>query len=59
MTKLHAMNLFIFKILILSKTILMSFAMMYIFVHCIYMRYMDACIHEGLNLQLHGATSRP
>ncbi len=34
--------------------ILTSFSMMYMFVYCIYMRYIDAHIHQGLSLRPRG-----
>jgi hypothetical protein len=43
-----------------QKQILTPFTMMYMFVHYIYTRYIDAHIHEGLNLRPYdGGALRP
>jgi len=53
-TKLHAVNFFRFK----KKNFLTSFTMMYMFIHCIYTKYINAHIHQVLNLRPHGGTPR-
>ncbi len=51
-TKLHAVN-YILKTQFCQFVFLISFTMMHMFVHCIYTRYIDAHIHQGLNLRPH------
>jgi hypothetical protein len=36
----------------------MSFAMMYMFIHYIYTKYINAHIHQGLNLRPHASMPR-
>jgi hypothetical protein len=55
MTKLHVVNFFF---LFFFKKISMSFTMMYMFVDCIHTKYIDAHIHQVLNLRPHGGTLR-
>jgi hypothetical protein len=49
-TKLHAMNFFIFRFCQIN--ISTSLAMMYMFVHYIYTKYIGACIYQSLNPRL-------
>jgi len=58
MTKLHAMNLFNNFFSNFVKNNLTSFTMTYMFVHCSYMKYIDAHIHQGLNLKPHASTPK-
>jgi len=56
-TNLDAMN-FYFSKKIVNKKVLMPFAMMYMFVNNICMRYVNAHIYQGFKPKLHDNTPR-
>ncbi len=41
-----------------NKFFLTPFAIMYTFVHFIYTKYINACIHQGLNPRPHGSAPK-